>query len=136
MKYILTASIFALALVGCTDKKSDTQAPAVQESTSAVSNNIENTTASVENTADANQTINFTGPLDLTIILTTTDNFETAQLADNSDKTYALKQVVSGSGIKLANDDGVSIHFKNVNGVQEGVVELVKGNPIEIKEFK
>ena len=34
-------------------------------------------------------------------------------MVDNSDTVYHLKRAVSGSGILLSNDDGVSIHFKN-----------------------
>lgn len=45
---------------------------------------------------------------------------------------YHLKRAVSGSGILLSNDDGVSIHFKG----GEGVLELVKDQPINITEFK
>ena len=44
--------------------------------------------------------------------------------------------MVSGSGVRLANEAGVSIHFKNFDGLNEGTVELVKDKPIEIKEFK
>lgn len=84
----------------------------------------------------AQQTINFVGPYDLTLELTTTDNFETATLKDNSDATYQLKRVISANGIKLANDTGVQIHFKATANGNEGFVELVKNKPIEIKEFK
>lgn len=138
MKYILTAAIVTLALTGCTDKKPETQTAATQDNTSVTQTTTTDTTANapVDQVADAVKTINFTGPQDLTIALKTTDNFETAQLTDNSDKTHELKRVVSGSGIKLANDDGVSIHFKDFNGVMEGTVELVKDKGIEIKEFK
>lgn len=138
MKYILTAAIVTLALTACTDKNSETQTTATQDNTSMTETTTTNTTANapVDQVADAVKTINFTGPQDLTLELKTTDNFETAQLTDNSDKTHELKRVVSGSGIKLANDDGVSIHFKDFNGVMEGTVELVRDKGIEIKEFK
>lgn len=138
MKYILTVAIVTLALTACTDKNSETQTTATQDNTSMTETTTTNTTANapVDQVADAVKTINFTGPQDLTLELKTTDNFETAQLTDNSDKTHELKRVVSGSGIKLANDDGVSIHFKDFNGVMEGTVELVRDKGIEIKEFK
>ena len=136
MKYILTAAVMTLALTACTDKNPQTQTAATQDTTSMTQTTASDTTAPVDQVADAVKTINFTGPQDLTLQLKTTDNFETAQLSDNSDQTHELKRVISGSGIKLANEEGVSIHFKDFNGVMEGTVELVKDKPIEIKEFK
>ena len=70
--------------------------------------------------------------MDLTVELKSSDNFETAEMTDNSGKVYHLKRAISGSGMRLANDDGVSIHFK----AGDGVVELVPGKPISITEFK
>ena len=136
MKYILTAAVMTLALTACTDKNPQMQTAATQDTTSMTQTTASDTTAPVDQVVDAVKTINFTGPQDLTLQLKTTDNFETAQLSDNSDKTHELKRVISGSGIKLANEEGVSIHFKDFNGVMEGTVELVKDKPIEIKEFK
>ncbi|WP_180039447.1 MULTISPECIES: hypothetical protein [unclassified Acinetobacter] len=129
MKYILSAAVFSLALIGCADKKATVENTVSTEPASATtpSNDIA--------IAQDEQVIHFTGPQDLTIELKTKDNFETAQLTDNSDRVYELKRAVSGSGVRLANDQGVSIHFKNFNGVNEGTVELVKDKPIEIKEF-
>ena len=68
----------------------------------------------------------------LTIQLKSSDNFETAVMTDNSDRAMHLKAAIAASGVRLTNDDGVSIHFKN----GEGVVELVKGKPINITEYK
>ena len=134
MKYLLTASILGLALVGCTDKNKTPDTVSTSETevvaTSDASTPVDQTVA-----ANQEQVINFTGPNDLTLILKSSDNFETAQLVDNSDKVYNLKQAVAGSGVRLEGEDGVSIHFKNFNGVNEGTVELVKGKPIDIKEF-
>lgn len=136
MKYLLTTALLGLALVGCADKKEATT-PAEQTSPVTATNTAANETATaIDQTAPAEQEIHFTGPNDLTIALKTTDNFETATLTDNSDQTYQLKRVVSGSGVRLANEAGVSIHFKNFDGLNEGTVELVKDKPIEIKEFK
>jgi hypothetical protein len=53
-------------------------------------------------------------------------------MTDNSGMVYRLKQTVAGSGIRLANNNGVSIHFKR----GEGVVEFVKDQPISITEVK
>ncbi len=88
--------------------------------------------ASNVNTVVETQVINFVGPMDLTIQLKSSDNFETAEMMDNSGKVHHLKQTVAASGVRLANDKGVSIHFKR----GEGVVELVKGKPISITEYK
>lgn len=147
MKYFLTTALLGFALVGCADKKEATTPTSAEQATSpatstntatyTATNTANNETATaIDQTAQAEQEIHFTGPNDLTIGLKTTDNFETAQLTDNSDQTYQLKRVVSGSGIRLANEAGVSIHFKDFNGIKEGTVELVKDKPIEIKEFK
>ena len=139
MKYFLTTALLGFALVGCADKKEATTPTSAEQATSpATSTNpaANETATTIDQTAQAEQEIHFTGPNDLTIALKTTDNFETAQLSDNSDKTHELKRVISGSGIKLANDHGVSIHFKGTDTGMQGTVELVKDKPIEIKEFK
>lgn len=129
MKYILTATFLTLALVGCADKKAPSEQNVATEATTATAQTNDVAVAQDE------QVIHFTGPQDLSLELKTKDNFETAQLTDNSDRVYELKRAVSGSGVRLANDQGVSIHFKNFNGVNEGTVELVKDKPISIKEF-
>lgn len=116
MKYLLGAILLGLALTGCT---STPQNEVVQDKMT-------------NNTPANTQVIYFTGPMDLTLELKSSDNFETAQMTDNSGKNYHLKRAVSGSGVRLANDDGVSIHFK----AGDGVVELVPGKPISITEFK
>lgn len=53
-------------------------------------------------------------------------------MTDNSGRVIHLKAAVSGSGVRLANDDGVSIHFKN----GEGIVEFIKDKSISITEVK
>lgn len=141
MKYLLTTALLGFALVGCADKKEATESTSAEQATHPTALTATNTTANetataIDQTAQAAQEIHFTGPNDLTIILKTTDNFETAELSDNADQRYQLKRVVSGSGVRLANEAGVSIHFKNFDGVNEGTVELVKDKPIEIKEFQ
>ena len=141
MKYLLTTAMLGLALVGCADKKEVTEPTSAEQTTNATvtnptTNTANETAIAIDQTAQSEQEIHFTGPNDLTIALKTTDNFETAALTDNSDQTYQLKRVVSGSGDRQANEAGVSIHFKNFDGLNEGTVELVKDKPIEIKEFK
>lgn len=130
MKYLVGASLLTFALVGCNSAPQE----AAQETTQ---DNAVTASAAVEDQATASapveaQVINFTGPMDLTIELKSSDNFETADLTDNSGKVHHLTRAVSGSGVRLANDEGVSIHFK----AGEGVVELVKDKPINITEFK
>lgn len=116
MKYLIGTSIIALILTGCNSYPTK---DVTQEN-------------SVSSATPETQIINFVGPMDLTIQLKSSDNFETAEMTDNSGKVYHLKNVVAGSGVRLANNQGVSIHFKR----GEGIVELVKGKPISITEYK
>lgn len=82
--------------------------------------------------AGAQQVLLFTGPMDLTIRLSTEDNFATASMTDNSDHTVQMRRVPSSSGVRLEDGEGVMIEFNN----GEGTVELVPGKPIEIQEFR
>lgn len=116
MKPLLVSSLLALALVGCSTM-SENKAP---------KENVSSTQPA------QTQVINFTGPMDLVVTLKSSDNFETAEMTDNSDRVYKMKQVPAASGVRLESNDGASIHFKG----SEGMVEFVKGKPIEIKEFK
>lgn len=120
LKYLIGSSLIALALAltGC----NSSPIPSNQPVESVPSTPAENQT----------QIVNFVGPMDLTIQLKSSDNFETATMTDNSDRVIHLKAAVAASGVRLANDDGVSIHFKN----GEGVVEFVKDKPIHITEYK
>lgn len=118
MKYLLLTTFTAAMLFGCSNP---VQTP------------VESTPSEPSKPAvKQEQILHFTGPYDLTLTLKTKDNFATATMTDNSDRSFELKEAVSASGMKLANQDGVSIHIKN----GEGVVELVPGKPINIKEFK
>lgn len=82
MKYLLGAALLGLAITGCT---SNPKNEVVQEKV-------------VSNTPAETQVINFTGPMDLTVELKSSDNFETAEMTDNSGKVYHLKRAISGSG--------------------------------------
>lgn len=115
---------FALALASC-GSKDDNKTP---EKTPAPTETVQTTTAPEIN---PEQTINFVGDFDMTIELTTKDNWETAELMDNSGQVYKLKRSPSADGVLLKNDDGVSIHMKN----REATLILNKGNEIQIKEF-
>lgn len=78
------------------------------------------------------QILLFTGPMDLTVRLSTEDNFATAVMTDNSDHSLQLRRVRSNRGIRLEDGEGAVIQFQN----GEGTVEFVPGKPIEIKEFR
>lgn len=116
MKKLIILGIVA-TLVACT-----TQPPSTQQTPSETISN--------------QQILHFVGPYDLTLTLTTQDNFETATLTDNSDQQHLLKREMSANGIRLSNDAGVTIHFKNTADGNQGYVELVKDKSIEISEFK
>ena len=74
----------------------------------------------------------FTGPMDLTIRLSTEDNFATAMMTINSEHALVMHRVRSGSGIRLENAEGVSIEFKN--GV--GTAKFSPDNVIDIEEYR
>ena len=84
-----------------------------------------------EETVSEAQVIYFVGEYDLAVQLTTKDNWETAELMDNSERVYNLKRESAASGTYLANSEGVSIHFKD----GEGILILKDGNEIKVKEF-
>lgn len=56
--------------------------------------------------------------------LISADNFESAVLTDTKGNKFKLKAAPSGSGTRLANEDGVEIHFKK----GEGVINFGKGH--------
>lgn len=116
MKYFLSLTLLVLAMTGCT---SSPKTETLQDKATS-------------NTSSDTQVLKFSGPNGLLIFLKSSDNFETALMTDNSGVVYRLKQTVAGSGIRLANNNGVSIHFKR----GEGVVEFVKDQPISITEVK
>ena len=70
--------------------------------------------------------------MDLDVVLTTTDNFQTATLSDNSDRSIAMRSVPAANGIRMEGPNGEIIHFKG----GEGFVQFVTDRPIEIKEFR
>lgn len=65
------------------------------------------------------KTIEFVGEKDKNykVKLVSHDNFETAALSDNKGNMYKVKSAVSGSGVRLANDEGVQIHFSKGKGI-------------------
>ena len=115
MKWMLVMPLVVLAVLGCSAAQ-PLQSGAAQSQAAALNT----------------QELHFVGPMDLTITLKTQDNFESAVMTDNADRAFQMRSVPAASGIRMADGKGASIHFKN----GEGVVELVKDRPIEIKEMK
>ena len=88
---------------------------------------------STEQTAQgAQKIVLFTGPMDLTIRLSTDNNFATAMMTINSEHALPMRRVRSSSGTRLENGEGVSIEFKN--GV--GTVEFSPNNVVDIEEYR
>lgn len=116
-KNLLALPWLVLALTACT------ATPEHQHATSQ---------GKVTTTAPSAQVLHFVGPMDLTIMLKSNDNFETAVMSDNSDRSFQMHSVPAASGVRMSNGQGVTIHFKN----GDGTVELVQGKPISIQEFK
>lgn len=80
----------------------------------------------------APQIVLFTGPMDMTIRLSTDDNFATAVMIVDSEHALQMHRVRSGSGIRLENGEGVAIEFKN--GV--GTVEFSPDDVIDIEQYR
>ncbi|PID47680.1 MAG: hypothetical protein CR967_03390 [Proteobacteria bacterium] len=77
------------------------------------------------NNPSRTETIKFIGQYDknIRVRLSSKDHFQTALMSDHLGNKYKLKNAVSGSGVRLANEDGVEIHFKR----GEGILRLGKG---------
>lgn len=82
--------------------------------------------------AGAHQIRIFTGPMDLSIRLSTEDNFATAVMTDNSDRTLQMHRVPSSRGVRLEDGEGAAIYFRN----GEGTVEFSPGNAIDLEEYR
>lgn len=78
------------------------------------------------------QVLLFTGPMDLTIRLSTDDNFATAVMTIDSEHALFMRRVRSGSGIRMENGEGVAIVFKN--GV--GIVEFSPEDVMDIAQYR
>ncbi|MGU3628030.1 hypothetical protein [Comamonas sp. C24C] len=115
MKVMLAISLTAIALVGCNASQPPVQSAAGDKSAGV----------------SATRVVNFVGPMDLTIRLQSSDNFETAVMTDNADRSFNMTRVPAASGLRMSDGKSTFIHFKN----GEGIVEFVKDRPIRIKEF-
>ena len=71
------------------------------------------------------EVIKFTGVNDAKYVVTlsSTDKFNTAVLEDSKGRKINLKNAVTASGVRLANDNGAEITFKR----GEGILNLAKG---------
>ncbi|OTG81627.1 MliC family protein [Acinetobacter sp. ANC 4648] len=120
--FLLSALIGVGLIAGCNSKdKESTQDKDVSVPASTVISNESIEQTVIYETADKKQ-----------YILTTTDNFTTANLVDSDGNSYELKEVPAGSGMRLEGPNGVAIHTKG----DEGIIELSKDQIIDIKEVK
>lgn len=132
MKYLLPAFL-ALALVGCGDnKKANQDTQSSTESSTAVATSEPTSSVEASSVAAAEVVIKYQDKNKKTYELKSLDNFETATLTDSEGKTYALKEAMAGSGMRLEGQDGIYIHTKG----EQGTLELVKNQPIDITEVK
>lgn len=115
-KYLLALPLAVVALTACNATQGN-QHTTPQANTVAVLNT---------------KVLQFVGPMDLTITLQSRDNFESAVLTDNSDRSFQMRREPAASGVRMGNDQGVSIHFQN----GQGTVELLQGKPLAIQEVK
>lgn len=76
--------------------------------------------------------LHFVGPMDLTVSLKSTNNFETAVMTDNADRVFQMHSAPAANGVRMIDGKGASIHFK----AGEGVVEFLKDKPISIQEVR
>ena len=77
------------------------------------------------------QALIFIGPQDLTIRLSTQDNFATAVMIDNLGRRLEMRRVRSSQGVRLENEEGVAIQFEN--GV--GAVQYASGDQVDIVQY-
>lgn len=121
---ILSTPLLALIVTAC--GPSGTAEHAVPTATEQAAN------APTQSAPPARQTLHFVGPYDLTLVLATEDNFETATLTDNSDTTLLMHSVPAASGIRLEGPEGRVIHFKG----DTGYVQYGSAEPIDIAIFR
>ena len=75
--------------------------------------------------------LNFKGEKGLTVKLVSNDDFETAVMTTNRNKTtYNLVRKPSGSGVYMEDKSGANIHFKNTYGIVE--FKKYESIPIEL----
>ncbi|AOA59278.1 hypothetical protein [Acinetobacter larvae] len=141
MKKLVLAVAMGAVLAGC-DKNTENknvEAELQQTASNAVEvasvvaeteTAVASTVATIEN--EENKDLKFAAQDGSEYTLSTTDNFKTATLKDHSGKSYALKEVITASGMRLESDEGVNISLKG----DEGTVEIEKDKVISVKEVK
>lgn len=92
---------------------------------------INRTTQAEVHQIPSHQVLHFAGPKNLRLTLTTQDTFETAVMTDNTGRSFQMRITRAASGVRMSDDEGVTIHFKR----GEGMVEFVEGQPIAIQEL-
>ena len=97
---------------------------------SAPQDPINTTPQAVVHQVPSHQVLHFAGPQNLRLTLTTQDTFETAVMTDNTGRIFKMRITRAASGVRMSDDQGVTIHFKR----GEGMVEFVEGQPIAIQE--
>lgn len=127
MKY-LTPLFLTFLLIGCSGDKKATQD--TSQTSAASENSITN--AMTQSPVAQEVIIKYQDKNKKTYELKTTDNFQTAVLVDSNGKTYDLKEVMAGSGMRLEGRDGIYIHTKGENAT----LELSKGKPVDIKALE
>lgn len=80
----------------------------------------------------SSQILLFTGPMDLTIRLSTDDNFATAIMTIDSEHALLMHRVRSSGGTRMENGGGIAIEFKN--GV--GTVEFAPDDVRDIAQYR
>lgn len=130
MKYLIPV-VLGLALVGCDDAKK-AQPVATESSAPVMPTDSSASLATLPAETATEVTVKYQDKNKKAYELKSSDNFETAILTDSEGKSYELKEAISGSGMKLEGKDGIYIHTKG----EEGTLELIKGQPIDITEVK
>ncbi|MCP1225715.1 MliC family protein [Sebaldella sp. S0638] len=76
--------------------------------------------------------VNYTCPYDSALTIEYSADGETAILRDQQDETFDFKRKISASGTIYEGNGGVSFHEK----AGKILIEFVKGNTVECKEYK
>ena len=130
----LPLALLSMALVAC-NPSSNTPATAAPEAApvpATAEAAAPATSEPVAAPAAPQQTLHFVGPADLTISLTTEDNFATATMQDNSDRSLPMRSTAAADGMRMEGPNGEFIHIKG----DGGVVQFVENRPIDIQAFR
>lgn len=143
MRYLplAAAAWAAMALLACNPSKDDDMRPAPSRMPSPVTPQAPSAPVVPSDpepdvpepaAQGAPQILLFTGPMDLTIRLSTDDNFATAVMTIDSEHALLMHRVRSSGGTRMENGEGVAIEFKN--GV--GTVEFSPDDVMDIAQYR